>query len=92
MSGGFMLAALAMAAVGYSGRYLLRNRHLLQKVMVSLPKPALDQYFSKYERGGFAQKMTRSEAAKILGVPATARIEKIREAHKRVMIANHPGF
>ena len=34
--------------------------------------------------------MTRREAALILGVPPTAKPNKIKEAHKRIMIANHP--
>jgi DnaJ homolog subfamily C member 19 len=34
--------------------------------------------------------MTRREAAMILGVRETAAEEKIKEAHRRIMIANHP--
>lgn len=34
--------------------------------------------------------MTRREAAMVLGVPPTAKPIKIKEAHKRIMIANHP--
>lgn len=34
--------------------------------------------------------MTRSEAALILGVPYNAKPNKIKDAHKRIMIANHP--
>jgi len=46
--------------------------------------------FSKYYKGGFEQKMTRSEASLILGVPYNARPEKIKEAHKRIIVLNHP--
>lgn len=46
--------------------------------------------FEKYHRGGFEPKMTRREAAMILGLPATAKPNRIKEAHKRIMIANHP--
>lgn len=34
--------------------------------------------------------MTKREAALILGVREHAPIEKIREAHRKVMVANHP--
>lgn len=34
--------------------------------------------------------MTRSEASLILGVPYNAKPNKIKEAHKRIMVANHP--
>lgn len=46
--------------------------------------------FSKYHRGGFEPKMSRKEAAMILGIPLNAKPNKIKEAHKRIMIANHP--
>jgi len=34
--------------------------------------------------------MNRREAALILGVRERATMDKIKEAHKRVMVANHP--
>lgn len=34
--------------------------------------------------------MNRREAALILGVREHTAIEKIKEAHRRVMVANHP--
>ncbi|KAG5602554.1 hypothetical protein H5410_033924 [Solanum commersonii] len=34
--------------------------------------------------------MTRREAALILGVRESAVLQKIKEAHRRVMVANHP--
>lgn len=44
-----------------------------------------------YSRGGFASEMTRKEAAQILGVREGVTIDKIKQAHRRVMLANHPG-
>lgn len=48
--------------------------------------------FVHYYKGGFEQgpKMTKSEAALILGVREGAAKETIRDAHRRIMIANHP--
>ncbi|OWK00605.1 DNAJC15, partial [Cervus elaphus hippelaphus] len=46
--------------------------------------------FSSYYRGGFEQKMSRREASLILGVSPSASKAKIRAAHRRIMILNHP--
>lgn len=43
-----------------------------------------------FYRGGFEAKMTKREAALILGVRETANKDKIKEAHRRIMLANHP--
>jgi DnaJ family protein C protein 19 len=40
--------------------------------------------------GGFEPTMTRREAALILGVRESAAKGKVLEAHRRVMMANHP--
>jgi DnaJ family protein C protein 19 len=34
--------------------------------------------------------MTKREAAQILGVRESASEQKVREAHRKIMIANHP--
>lgn len=46
--------------------------------------------FTYYYRGGFESKMSKREAALILGVREFARPEQIKEAHRRIMISNHP--
>ncbi|KAK2079574.1 hypothetical protein QBZ16_001969 [Prototheca wickerhamii] len=43
-----------------------------------------------YYKGGFLPEMTRREAALILGVRESAAENKIKAAHKKIMIANHP--
>lgn len=40
--------------------------------------------------GGFEEKMTKREAALILGVRESAAIERVKDAHRRVLIINHP--
>ena len=45
---------------------------------------------SKYHKGGFDGKMGKREAALILGVSPTANVKKVRDAHKKLMILNHP--
>lgn len=48
--------------------------------------------FIHYYKGGFEEgpKMSRREAALILGVREGANREAVRDAHRRIMVANHP--
>ena len=41
-------------------------------------------------QGGFLPDMTRREAAQILGVREAAPPDRVRAAHRKLMIANHP--
>jgi DnaJ family protein C protein 19 len=45
---------------------------------------------SRFLRGGFESKISKREAAQILGVRETASRDKIKEAHRRIMLLNHP--
>jgi DnaJ family protein C protein 19 len=40
--------------------------------------------------GGFEEKMSRREAALILGVRESAAPERIKDAHRRILLVNHP--
>jgi DnaJ family protein C protein 19 len=40
--------------------------------------------------GGFEEKMSKREAALILGIRESAPVEKVKEAHRRILLANHP--
>ncbi len=65
----------------------------LEQKMASMPKPSINFASlsdTKYYKGGFELKMTRREAALILGVSPNAHKLKIKEAHKRIMLLNHP--
>ena len=44
----------------------------------------------RFYEGGFEASMSRREAALILGVRQSATEEKVKSAHKKIMIANHP--
>lgn len=41
-------------------------------------------------QGGFLPEMTRREAAQILGLRETAAEQNVKDAHRRIMLANHP--
>ena len=45
---------------------------------------------SKYYKGGFDGKMSKREAGLVLGVSPSASKIKIKDAHKRIMLSNHP--
>ncbi|VDN29891.1 unnamed protein product [Gongylonema pulchrum] len=87
MSSVLIVGGVSLVAVGVAGRLLLRNRAAFMKMAKTLP---IASGMSKYYRGGFEPNMTRREAALILGVSPSAPASKVKEAHKRIMIANHP--
>ncbi|XP_078058206.1 mitochondrial import inner membrane translocase subunit TIM14 [Mustelus asterias] len=90
MASTMIAAGLTVAAAAFAGRYVVQAmKHMepaLKQTIQSLPKSA----FGGYYRGGFEAKMTKREAALILGVSPTAHKVKIREAHRRIMVLNHP--
>lgn len=77
------MAGLAVAAAAYAGRYGIQAWNAFKARPAS---PA----FRKFYQGGFQPQMTRREAALILGVRESTAMDKVREAHRRVMVANHP--
>uniref|UniRef100_A0A3Q1GLN2 Mitochondrial import inner membrane translocase subunit TIM14 n=1 Tax=Acanthochromis polyacanthus TaxID=80966 RepID=A0A3Q1GLN2_9TELE len=82
---------LALAAAGFAGRYAMQAMKQMEpqvkQALQSFPKTA---FGGGYYRGGFEPKMTKREAALVLGVSPTANKNKIREAHRKLMILNHP--
>ncbi|RWS16274.1 mitochondrial import inner membrane translocase subunit TIM14-like protein [Dinothrombium tinctorium] len=92
-SSGVILAGLAMAAVGIGGRYLMRASQRFGKtISEQLQQLPNSSSFAngRFYKGGFEPKMTRREASLILGVSPSASKAKIREAHRRIMLINHP--
>ena len=45
---------------------------------------------AKYYEGGFEEQMTRREAALILGVRESSSTSRIKDAHRKLLILNHP--
>lgn len=68
-------AGAALAAIGVIGKMLVR-----QGAVASV----------KHYKGGFEHVMTRREASLILGVSPSSHSDKIKQAHKRIMLLNHP--
>ncbi|XP_007187117.2 dnaJ homolog subfamily C member 15 [Balaenoptera acutorostrata] len=81
---------LGVATLGFAGRYTFQIWKPLGQVITETAKKISTPSFSSYYKGGFEQKMSRREASLILGVSPSAGKAKIRAAHRRIMILNHP--
>ncbi len=74
-SGRGPVPCLGQAPSNYPGRKASRGTR-------AAPLPPL--------QGGFQPEMTRTEAARILGLRESSAEERVKDAHRRLMIANHP--
>lgn len=71
---------VAVGAAAYAAKFALEAYVRIR----SMPKSR------NFYKGGFLPEMTRREAALILGLREGAQESRIRDAHRRIMIANHP--
>ena len=46
----------------------------------------------RFYKGGFEDKMTRREAALILGVRESADVARVRDRHRKMLVLNHPDL
>ncbi|KAH0624435.1 hypothetical protein JD844_031863 [Phrynosoma platyrhinos] len=81
---------LGVAAVAFAGRYAFHLLKPLEQVFTGTARKILTASLSSYYKGGFEQKMNKREASLILGISPSAGKDKIRTAHRRIMILNHP--
>nr|CAG4649037.1 EOG090X0MNL [Polyphemus pediculus] len=95
MASSAIVAGLGLAIVGFGGRYLARSAPVMTSkfnaILKQIPQMDAESILgSKYYKGGFDPKMSKREASLILGVSPTANTKRIKEAHKRIMLLNHP--
>ncbi|KAL0963649.1 hypothetical protein UPYG_G00309070 [Umbra pygmaea] len=90
--GGTLIAVgLGVAAAGFAGRYAFQLWKPLGLVLSqTVRKMPTSAFSSHYYKGGFDQKMTKREASLILGISPTSTKSKVRDAHRRIMVLNHP--
>ncbi|XP_065495784.1 dnaJ homolog subfamily C member 15 isoform X1 [Caloenas nicobarica] len=81
---------LGVATVAFAGRYAFHLWKPLEQAISETAKRISTSSLSLYYKGGFEQKMSRREASLILGVSPSADKARIRTAHRRIMILNHP--
>ncbi|PIA38640.1 hypothetical protein AQUCO_02700100v1 [Aquilegia coerulea] len=75
------LVGVAVATTALAGRYGIQAWQAFK---------ARPPRMRKFYEGGFQATMTKREAALILGIRESATPDKVKEAHRKVMVANHP--
>ena len=75
---------IGLLTIGYGGKkLLLMNAQNYKKV---IPTAMMKHYF----KGGFNSSMNKGEATLILNVRASDAADKIKDAHRKLMLQNHP--
>ena len=97
---GVGVAAAAMTARGAleAAKVVRQNPELLRQANAAAAGfrgmanafPTLSQLMSAGKGAGFEATMSRREAASILGVRETSSKQQIKEAHRKIMMLNHP--
>ncbi|KAL7648003.1 UNVERIFIED_CONTAM: hypothetical protein RMT77_001619 [Armadillidium vulgare] len=91
MASSLIIAGLGMATIGFGARYIMRAMPKLGEKMANVPKIDSQVFAnSKYYKGGFEPKMTKREAALVLGISPSANPAKLKAAYKRLILINHP--
>ncbi|XP_059199075.1 dnaJ homolog subfamily C member 15 [Centropristis striata] len=89
--GGTLIAVgLGVAAAGFAGRYAFQLWKPLGQVFSETVRKMPSSAFSSYYKGGFEQTMSKREASLVLGISPASTKAKVREAHRRIMVLNHP--
>ncbi|XP_070799292.1 dnaJ homolog subfamily C member 15 [Pituophis catenifer annectens] len=81
---------LGIAVVAFGGRYAFQLRKPLEEIFSQVARNISATTVSSYYKGGFESKMNVREASLILGISPSAGKAKIRNAHRKIMILNHP--
>ncbi|KAI8808117.1 DnaJ domain-containing protein [Cladochytrium replicatum] len=87
-----VLVGLGVAAAAIAGNAALRTMRRAGASAAANSAPYLRAHPAgkPFYRGGFESQMNRREAALILGLRENAPRDKIKEAHRRIMLLNHP--
>jgi hypothetical protein len=81
-----LLIAAGVTASAIAIRVAMRNWQNMKRIsQITGASPWIHYY-----KGSFEPKMTKREASLILGTRDNDSKEKIKEAHRRIMMLNHP--
>ena len=92
-------AAMAARAALQGVQHVKSNTELMRQAVAigagfrAMPNafPQLSQFIrSRGGAGGFEATMSRREAASILGIRETSGKQQIKDAHRKIMMLNHP--
>eukprot|EP00877_Chromochloris_zofingiensis_P011966 jgi/Chrzof1/7022/Cz02g07280.t1 len=75
-----LVAGLGVAAAAYVGK----------QAIISFGRYKAAPRMAAFYKGGFLPEMTRREAALVLGLRESASEDKVKDAHRRIMMINHP--
>lgn len=82
-----LFAGLGVASAALGAKYVVQAYEAYK----ARPKSEVSKWkYRNFYDGPFEDKMTRREAALILGVRESASEERIRNAHRKLLILNHP--
>ncbi len=82
-----IVVGVGLAVVAFAGRLGLRA---FQRYS-ALPVSGGGSAFKSFHKGGFDGRMSKREAALILQLPERSLSKsKLKEAHRRIMLLNHP--
>ncbi|KAG6617323.1 Mitochondrial import inner membrane translocase subunit TIM14 [Phytophthora cinnamomi] len=84
-----LVAGLGVAGAALGAKYALQVWEAYKSRPKS-EKAASSWKYRNFYDGPFEEKMTRREAALILGVRESASEERVRNAHRKLLILNHP--
>nr|CAG8519782.1 9259_t:CDS:2 [Entrophospora candida] len=84
-----LIIGIGIAAVATAGRFAVKAIQKYKPQNVGSGGSIISS--SKFYKGGFDPKMNKREAALILGLRESGLDKiKIKEAHRRIMLLNHP--
>lgn len=84
-------AAAALGGLAFAGRMAVRYWPAVSaRLGRSAAASTSSASASKFYQGGFEEKMSLAEAALILNVRQSASLDKIKAAHRKLMVLNHP--
>eukprot|EP00877_Chromochloris_zofingiensis_P010316 jgi/Chrzof1/5538/Cz16g06230.t1 len=75
-----LVAGLGVAAAAYVGK----------QAIIAFGRYKAAPRMAAFYKGGFLAEMTRREAALVLGLRESASEDKVKDAHRRIMMINHP--
>ena len=90
-------AAAALGGLAFAGRMAVRYWPAVSARLgrgavatAASSSSAASASSAKFYNGGFEEKMSLAEAALILNVRQSASLDKIKAAHRKLMVLNHP--